>query len=390
MNLLLISDDDKLKKELKQTGLNLTTGKDLSEQYMYEVIVICDKKISYNELTCSIDSNEDNKKILKHVFYILSEGYSELTLNNIQIMCKTKGIMIFKPDTSISLIVKKILLSITPKLKSKSKNVITFFGADSKVGTTMIAHSVAEALAKITDIKIGLLFLNDRPSTYYIKKSEICGLDDIKIKLFNNILHSEEIVEACIKEENDLYLLPGVDYIPEIRQYHPEHIRKLIDLASEKFNLIIIDAGSSIDSGLAIASLTSTNNKFLVTTQQDNARNNYQRIESQVFKKLNINENEFMLIINKYIKSPYIYTEKQIANLFNLILATHVPYMDLMGWQSEAENKTLLHYGNESYNNQIYKIAKLIVEQANIPYKTEKQKKDGIIKKVISSFGGII
>lgn len=397
MKILLISGNNILKQGFEKVEyINVKVANDLKEQDNYEIIIISDEKINYNDLVCTIDNNDSKNykgKSQKKIYYVLFGEYSELVLNNIEIMCKTKNIKIFKPSSTIQTIVNEVILDIMPGLVKKNNNVVTFYGADSKVGTTMIAQSVAEIVGGMTEIKIGLFFLNERPSIYYLKKNEICGLDNIKIKLLNNILSSEEIEEACIKMEGNLFVLPGVEYIPEIRQYHPNHISRLIKLASKNFDLIIIDAGSNIDSGLAIAALTSTSNRYLVTTQQEIVRKNYQRIESQVFTKLNLNEKDFMMVINKYINSSSIYSVKQVANLYNLMLATYIPNLDILGWQSEIDNKSLLHYRNETYNTQIYKLARLILEQVNIPYKKEKllkTRKEGIIKKAISNIGGVI
>lgn len=390
MNLLLVSKDYDLYERFKQYGkFNLTMSTNLDEVNNNEIIIISDNEINYNELFSTFELSE-NKYTQKNVFYLLSNKYTEQTIKNIFSISQMRNITIIPPKLSIAQIENRLLEKIIPDNIEKSKNIVTFFGADSKVGTTMIAQSVAEVLAMRTDIKVGLLFLNNQPSTNYIKKTEKTSLDDIKIKLFNNILKPEEIVDVCIKEDNDLYILPGADYIPDIRQYHPKHIDKLIQLAAERFNLIIIDAGSNIDSGLAIAALSTTKNKYLVTTQQETVRRNFERISNQLFNHLDIDVKDFILVVNKYIKSNYIYSARQTADLYKMMLATSIPHLEFIGWQAEIDRKTLIHYEDVLFNNQVNQLARLIATQTRIPYKDNVVKKANIIKRALSNIGGIM
>ncbi|MGD9677616.1 MAG: hypothetical protein AB7V16_04490 [Vulcanibacillus sp.] len=391
MEVLLLSKDYELYARLKQSlQFNVIMSVKLDEINKYEVIIISDNDVNYNELFYKLETNEMDKYIYKHIFYMLSNKYTEHLMENILSISKMRNINIIPPKLSIVEIENRILEQIAPNNLSKKNNIITFFGADSKVGTTMIAHSVAEILAMNTEIKIGLLFLNNQPSTNYLKNKNKISLDDIKIKLFNNILKSDEIFDFCIKEENELYILPGANYIPDMRQYHPEHIDKLIQIAANKFNLIIIDAGSNFDSGLAIAALNSTQNKYLVATQQETVRGNFERIANQLFSHLKIDVCDFVLIVNKYIKSNHIYTAGQTADLYKMMLATFIPHLEFIGWQAEIDRKTLIHYENETFNNQIDQLARFIATQTSTPYKKSVTKKVNIVKRAFSNIGGMM
>ncbi len=389
MNLLLISNDNDLYRFFKNSEyFNVKRETNLIKVEEYEVIIISDNEINHNELFCIFEVNEIEKYSGKHIFYILSDKYDSQSVRNIYSICKMRNIIIIPSKLSIKQINNKVLEHVTPSEYKENRNVITFFGADSKVGTTMIAQSVAELLAKKTDIKIGLFFLNNNPSTNYTKNNDISSLDNIKIKLFNNILKSEELMDICIKEENDLYILPGIDYYPDFRQYHPEHIERLIELAAEKFNILIIDAGSNIDSGLAIASLKLAKIKYLVVTQQEAVRKNFERIEAQTFNQLNIDAKQFMLVINKYIKSNYIYNTRQMAGIYKMMLAASIPHLEFLGWQAEIERRTLIHYESESFNRQIDSLSRLIATQMHSSYK--EIKKENIIKRTLNNIGGML
>lgn len=390
MRIALISNDAELHKEIvKNDHFDVVITENLKGVGAFDVVIISDRIINYNEL--SIQFNTDTKEHQnRHLFYMLSNKYSYQAIDNIKSISKTINITIIPPKLSVSQIVNRVVEIVFPNISEKGKNIITFFGADSKVGTTMITQSTAEMLTKNTNAKIGLFFLNGNPSNHYLKQREKMGLDDIKIKLFNNILTSDELISACVTEDKALYVLSGVESMLDIRHYHPEHIDSLLKLASEKFNLILIDAGSNLDSGLAIASLNSTSNRYLVTTQQEVARRSYERSERQILNLLDINSNDFMLIVNKYIKSNGILNATKIADIYNMPLATFIPNLDTLGWQAEFDHKSLLDYGQEQYIKQIDQLAKVIASQAKLKYSNDSFKQNNFIKKAFSNLGGYL
>lgn len=389
MILSLFSNDSELLKAFQQSGFfrtSLVSG--LEEAKESQVLVISDQQMTFNELSLSFENETWLKN--KIIFYLLSEGYKEQTIHHMTSLSKTRNIIILPAGFTVRQIVSRIVEKIFPDAKENKQNIITFFGADSKVGTTMIAQSTAEMLAQNTNADIGLFFLNGKPSTCYMKRKDKIGLDDIKIKLMNNILTSNELTEACVKENHHLYILPGAEFLLDVRHYHPEHIEQLIKLAAERFSLIIIDAGHNIDSGMAIAALNMTKNKYLVTTQQEMTRKNYERMESQVFRRLQIEPDDFMLVVNKYVNTNRIYSAKQVSDLYRMTLAVSVPHLEFLGWQAEFDQKTLLHYDNESYNRHVDQLAKIIATQAQIPYLERDEKKTGILKKAFSTIGGAL
>ncbi|OEF99450.1 hypothetical protein BHF71_09060 [Vulcanibacillus modesticaldus] len=391
MDLALICNDSGLQKAFEQTGyFKVSINNTLEDLDESKILVISDREISYNELFHFFEMKKNYPKNNQQIFYILSDVYREQITDNIISIGKTRSITIIPPKLTTSQIVRKVLEKVFPDINDESKNIITFFGADSKVGTTMIAQSTAEMLANRTDLKIGLLFLNGNPSTNYLMVKRKTGLDYIKIKLINNILKPEEMIESCYKSRENLYVLPGIDYLLDVRYYHPENVERLIQLANEKFNLVIIDAGSNIDSGLAIAALNATKYKYLVTTQQEITRKNFERLENQIFKRLQIESGEFMLVVNKYLKSRHIYSASQIADLYKMMLATYIPHLEFLGWQAEYDHKTLLNYDNEDYNRQIEQLSKIIANQIQISFKENLIKKDGIFKKAMATLGGLM
>ncbi len=387
MKIFIVSENNSIANLLQiMDNVDVEEGSVINENIDAEIIVVSEKIISYERLQALVAGNKKSKNSNKKVFFIYFYDYDNNTLNNMQTICHLHGIELISGRCTDEEIVKTILKENFSEVNELS-NVITFFGADNKVGTTMLSHSVAETLSANTDFSVGLLCLNNNPSREYLKSDLDTGVDRLKIKLFNNILEEDELVQACIKESEGLYILPGVNYSPDVKLFHPEHVKKLIKMAANKFDLVVIDAGGNIDSGLAIASIQLAKIRYLIVTQQESVRKNYKRIESQVFNDLGIDVKQFMLVVNKYIRSEFTYSSQQLSNLYGTILATVIPHADFYGWKAEIEQKTLLYYGLKNYNNQVDYLCKIISMQLKLPYRVETR--EGLIRRKINSLGGM-
>lgn len=392
MKVHVISENENLIKLLEERKqFQVSQADKINGNEDAEIVIVSENLISYETLIstkemCMVNKNQNRHRNKQKVFFLYVDEYDVDSLKNMVTLGKLHGIELLSAQQSEVDIITSILESY-PSALQEIENVITFFGADNKVGTTMIAHSVAEMMAMHTDLSIGLLCLNNNPSREYLKSNINTGIDNIKIKLFNNVLNADELVQVCVKENDALYILPGVDYSPDARLFMPEHITRLINMASKKFDIVLIDAGSNIDSGLAIASLKLAKARYLIITQQEVVRKNFKRIENQVLQSLGLDIKKFMLIVNKYIGSDFMYNSQQLSNMYGAILATVIPHADFFGWKAEIEEQTLLHYGLRNYNNQIDYLCKIISLQNQIVYQTETR--ENIIRRAINSLGGM-
>jgi septum formation inhibitor-activating ATPase MinD len=342
-----------------------------------EIIIISDKFVELNEL---IEVRKTVFKDIKHVFYMVSnENYK----SNMKSVLESNRIIMIPPKKTIKQIIEIVCSYTLDGVKSKN-NIVVFYGADAKVGTTQIAQSVAERVSDKTNLKVFLGFLNGEPTTNYIETENSYNLDTIKVKLVNQILSINEILDICTKK-NNLYILQGTESILERRHYHPVHIEYLLELVSNEFDLIIIDAGSNIELGMTIASLNSTPYKYLVTTQQESILVNYNRVYEQVLSRLDIKD--FLVIVNKYIDEPMLHTSYQVAQLYKGTLASTLPHLN-WGWQSEKDKKTLLHYEEPQYTEGIDQIIKLISNQVKFKYEKENKENKSLFVKIKSKFVG--
>lgn len=330
-----------------------------------DILIISDTLVDVNKL---LGAREKELKHINYVFYMVSNENYKHNLNDI---FSANNINMIPPKLTTSQILEKVCQLTIDEMNSE-KNIITFFGADAKVGTTQIALSVAERIAEKTDLKVFLASLNGKINDDYIDITSDFNLDTIKVKLASKILNVSELINVCIKKGN-LFILKGANSILEVRHYTPEYIEYLLQLVSSEFDVIIIDAGSNIELGMTIGSLNSTNYRYLVTTQQESAFKNYKRLDQQVLSKY-LKIEDFLMIVNKYVDEPMLYTPYQLGQMYDNTLVSTLPYLS-WGWQSEKDKKSLLNYNDTEFIKGIDKIVKLIAKQLHFKYQEEEQKK---------------
>lgn len=374
MKILILSNDILLKNALEDIGcfnqISLTTNFD-DIKNDFNIILISDMIIPYNEL--SIFHDKFNKLLSgKHIFYMLSNYHNESIIDNVKSICASKNINIIPPKRTHEHIKNIILKTVMPGTYIKNQNIITFVGADHKAGTTMIATTIAELIANNTNSNVLLIHLNKEPSTYYIKheEDELYSLSNLRLKLTNNILTSEEIINSCIKLKENFYVLPGVNTISETRYYLPEHIEYLLKLATDVFHTIIIDAGSlselDLQGGMTIAALTMSHKNYLITTQQDICYKQFDRINNQSLSRLGIFPSDFLMVLNNFYDFSSSYSPSQIADRYKILLADFIPYLELKGWQAEFDNCTLYNYNDRNYVQHMNNLLRIISEQLSL------------------------
>lgn len=397
MKIVMISTDLELKQALEDTTsfeeVSIISSMDEAKKD-FDVLLISDNHLSINDIAVF---NSKYSAVLsgKTVFYMLSNKHDVSIIDNVTSLCASKNIFVIPPKLTCNQIRDRILKRVFPGSAAGNKNIILFLGADHKVGTTMTADVIAELLSEHTSSKVLLMHLNSSPSTHYRKVDEhyAYGLDNLKHKLFHRLLTADEIRDASIKVSDKLYVLPGINNIPDIRTYLPVDIEYLFDLASEIFNAIIIDAGSctrmDFHGGLTIASLNMAYKKYLVATQQEVSYTEYARIESQLLNRLSVYSKDFFILVNKHVNETSIYTPSQVADRYGMTLAGVLPFLDLTGWQAEFDGQNLLNYKNVAYNRNAEELASVIAGQLGLNYANAAKKHgSGFSGKLKSLFGG--
>lgn len=338
------------------------------------VLIVSDQIVDSTQLIHEYPSLET----IDNIFYLVSnENYS----NSLESVFNTMKIKIVPPKLTVTQIVQTVVSNVIGSVNFSDDNIFVFFGADSKVGTTMVSQSVAELISNNHPaLKILYVSMSGMPGVDYFSNTFIDGLDTLKVKLTNSILNIDEIISSCVNVKNGLFVLKGTESFTERRHYHVKHVENLLKLVKHEFDLVILDAGSNIELGLTIGSLRASNNKFLVCTQQNRVLNHYKSMEEQILSKLQIND--FMLVVNQHIQNSSLLSDFEIAKEYKgSVYLTSVPYLE-WGWQCEKERHSLLKHEDKKYTEAINMVSKVVLKKINIS-EEEKVKKTSFFKRLI-------
>ncbi|MCR5481463.1 MAG: hypothetical protein K6F52_01520 [Clostridia bacterium] len=250
------------------------------------------------------------------------------------------------------------------------ENLYVFHGVDHKCGTTMIAQSVAEMLAESDRKKtVLLLSLAGRRNADFVRESTD-PIDCYKSRIDSGLDVTKKLLRKNKCGEN-LYFISGVDNELEERYYLPQTAERLLEGLERDFDIIIADAGSEIDNGLAIGGLQMAKKKYLVMTQNESALRRYEK-NWLLYESLKLNFSGY--IINKYSDdSPYdisylsrrMGVEKEMLHRINLAGS---------GLQAEMDCRTLLGYREEKYIQDVEKIADRIGSETGFEHLKNQRK----------------
>jgi len=226
-------------------------------------------------------------------------------------------------------------------------------GSDSKVGTTMLAQSIAEMIAEHRqDLSVIMIALHGRSGTDYLNEPAVT-LDNIRTVIEGRMLSGEELRKLCVWKKN-LHILGGFGSAGLSRGYFPEMADHLLSICKESFDFVITDSGNEMDCGLAVGALRQDAHKILVLTQHETAISRYEAI-SDIFDRLDIRFSE--ILINKYQDTDP-YDVNYIAKRLNVShsMINTIAYAEKHR-KAESDHLSLLHYGNRQYCRDIDRIA---------------------------------
>ncbi|MCQ2551969.1 MAG: hypothetical protein MJ148_01280 [Clostridia bacterium] len=239
-------------------------------------------------------------------------------------------------------------------------NVFAFHGSDHKCGTTMIAQSVAEAIAtKEKNLKVLLINTSKDTSDVYCPNVTE-SLESIKPYLLEKLVDTEELVQKSQYKDN-LYVIGGMKTPGISSSFHPDMSEYLLAAASNLFDIVICDSGSEIENSICIGSLFYANDIYMVVTQSEACLRAYEYMMG-LYKSLNLPVRK--LIINKFSRNA--------VNNKNII-SSRLKFMpedlitigeSLYGDKAELEGKTLYHLKDVKFKREIEAISKDILKRA--------------------------
>ncbi|GMQ57122.1 hypothetical protein AN1V17_15170 [Vallitalea sediminicola] len=361
----LISNNENLRRKLHNVNyfdevFMSTSFDDIKE----EIIIIDDRIININDLL----ENKD-KISSKYIFYQVSQKQFKFSTKSI---IESNNIKLIQPYMTDENIVEYVCSEVIDKYKfTVNKNIITFYGSDSKVGTTQIAQSVAEKIIDKSYAKVCLIFLDGEAGTDYTDINFRNNIDTIKIKLISALATVDEIFDIAEKVKDNLYIIEGTKSILYRKEYQPENISYLLNILSLACDLVVVDAGSCIDRAMPITALTSTNHRYLVTTQQANSLRRYMQ-KKPILERLSLND--FQVIVNKHIADGSLLTTYDLAKEYGHPFLAKIEFSKY-ALQAENDRKVLIHYNDKEVNRDFDRLAESIIEQLNLSKKKTPKKK---------------
>lgn len=317
----------------------------------FDIILTDDEIMNYEEV---INLKKKNKEV--EIFYYI-KGYVDHKINEMfnknEIICVTR-------------LTEKQVIAKVLDIK-KTTNVVSFYGADSKVGVTTVAQSTAESIAKCCkDKKIAFIKLDAKNE--YVKEDELGSFEHIRLSVKNRLLKIGEI--PIIKKEK-FDVIKGFSDLLNRRFIHPEDIEYIFEILSEKYDLIIVDIYTmNILDGITIGALNMSTYLYLVTTQQKNSFSNYEVLREQMLKYLDL---DIRIIVNKYMDITKLDTLDDINKKYNMVTALVLPFVDF-GWQAENESKVIYSFTDKKFNKEIDEFAMTIAKNMKFDIKDIKNK----------------
>lgn len=362
----LISSNENLRRKLYNVtyfdDIVMSTSLGSIEE---DITIIDDKTLNINELL----KNKD-KISSRYIFYQISRENFKFSTKSI---LEANNIRLIQPYMTDENIVEFVCSEVIKHYKfTVNKNIITFFGTDGKVGTTQVAQCVAEKIVDKSHAKVCLVFLDGETGTDYLDINFRYNIDTIKIKLISGLATAEEVFDIAEEVKDNLFVIQGTKSILYRKEYQPEHISYLLNILSLACDLVVVDAGSSIDRAMPIAALTSTNHRYLVTTQQANSLRKYLAKKS-ILERLSLDD--FQVIVNKHIPDGSLLTTYDIAKTYGHPFLLKIEF-SRFALQAENDRKSLNHYKDKSLNKDINKLVNSIMNQINLSQKeTQKKRK---------------
>lgn len=253
-------------------------------------------------------------------------------------------------------------------------NLITFHGADHKVGTTMVSLSVAKLLAGYhPDMKILFLIMDSKSSHDYLEKRPQ-KIDSLRMQIEHGMVQQQDWQKFCHYDGN-LFILGGPDDELDARYYFPEQIKGFLSEISSSFDLVIADGGNEIDSGLAVGVLEAASHSVLVITQSEVCLRRLER-RKPIYEALGVASDH--ILVNGYdgndvydLRDLRNRTEIKEENLWRLAFSPN-------GKKAEMDQRTIFGYKNDPSIDDFYALANRLLLMVGLPEMNTQRKKKWI------------
>ena len=374
MRIQVLSEDLVLVEELRKVeSFNVSTIRSV-EEINGDVLIISDRMVDHNDLHLYLN---DNNRL---VFFLVSNRLENDLTKQIKAVCDSLNVIMIQPRLATKQIVQEVVNVIFPQTSSDASKVISIFSSVSNIGTTSTTLSIGRALARYAPINVAVISLNAwDDGSDSIRDFKGSYLNEMKTQLANETFepqykgnfNEDPFIKAfhTIKRpdsEGAVYFLAGNRNIKLERMYTVEEVNYLIELAKERFDIVLLDSGSHFDNALIYQSLKHSDMKLLIINQQRKAIKKFNEIYNSILFPLGIEKSHLLLVINSLREDPGYPTAKELYQELSISHLSSIPFMDYIGIQSEAIGTLLYDYQNDEYNDSIERIARAVAFRSGI------------------------
>ncbi|GMA65650.1 hypothetical protein NZD89_27990 (plasmid) [Alicyclobacillus fastidiosus] len=178
------------------------------------------------------------------------------------------------------------------------KPVLAFWGVQPRLGTTVIALSVARSLASEHNQSVGMLGLNAYNPGHWMLKDHNHHLDNIHSFLQMKKLNRDLLLNSMEYPHKVRYLL-GERNQTRALEYQVEEISYLIDFARSIFDVVLLDVGSILNTPLALQGLSFATHRYVVANDSIVTQQVFESQYDYVLRPLGIDKTDLMLIGNQ-------------------------------------------------------------------------------------------
>jgi Flp pilus assembly CpaE family ATPase len=306
------------------------------------------------------------------IFYKMYNITNQQQMKNIQTTCAAHNIHVLSEYSTSGQIKEEVSWVLFQQENGSKARVVSLFGTHSGAGVSTTLLNVADILGKKVNEKVLALSLNPWDPSDYFLPYEGKYLNDIKIELKTDSFSTKKLMQS-IHQYEDFSHLAGNRDIKLQRYYKTDEISKLIEVAKQAFDVVLIDGGTHFDNAAFAQAYKLSDLKLLVTTQEPKGYRGYwPHIFHQLLEPIGGKTDDFLLILNQYCPDLSLITEKSLSEELDISLLATIPDQSLYGPTAIAQKK-LLHQvtSNKDYRSSIEMIANSIVSRSRLTIRSD-------------------
>jgi pilus assembly protein CpaE len=204
--------------------------------------------------------------------------------------------------------------------KSSPKKLFTFLGAKGGCGVTTIASNFAIALAQESNARTLLIDFGLPLGDVAINLGMVAQYSTANALQDTSRLDTNFLRSLLSRHSSGLFVLPAPSEFSPVEASN-EAIDKLLAVARQSFDFVVVDAGSRIDLRDSVLFEESVN-LYLITQVGVSELRNANRLVTQYFST---NNRKLQIVLNRYTSQSLLFDEQQITKALTKPASWKIP-----------------------------------------------------------------